>query len=258
MEADYADKTRGNNAGLLDYHDARIAEIYDVANSWAPDEDFYSLLAAGRPLRILDLGCGTGALCCGLVERGHRVTGVDPAGAMLAMGRRKPYADRVEWVEATAQSYRSERRFELIVMTGHAFQCLLTDDQIRAALATMRLHLGGEGGRVAFETRNPRIDWAKEWAAREPVVHTVGGEQVVETLEVTEREGEFISFRTHYHFAQTTLSTSSTLRFPSKVHVEALMLRSGLAVREVFGDWDGSRFDDASSREIIFVGEARD
>jgi len=241
----------------MDYQDARIAEIYDVANPWGPDADFYASLARGRPRRVLDLGCGTGVLCCGLVERGHRVTGVDPARAMLDVARRKPNADRVKWVEATAQSYRSERRFDLIVMTGHGFQCLLTDDEIRAALATMCLHLG-EGGRVAFETRNPTIDWAKEWAARAPVVHTVNGERVVEALEVIGKEGEFISFTTHFQFANEKVSTRSRLRFPSREHVSALLARSGLVVREVIGDWAGGPFETERSREIIFVAESAD
>lgn len=52
-------------------------------------------------------------------------------------------------------------------MTGHAFQILLTDADALAVLETMRVHLN-EHGRIAFETRNPRLDWAAEWAARAP------------------------------------------------------------------------------------------
>jgi SAM-dependent methyltransferase len=238
----------------MDYQDARIAEIYDVANPLGQDGEFYLSLAGEQPLRILDLGCGTGVLCCALVERGHEVTGVDPAGAMLALARRKPYADRVEWVEATAQRYRSEKKFGLIVMTGHAFQCLLTDEDVLAVFGTMGRHLA-EGGRVAFETRNPRVDWAGEWAARAPAVHMVNGERVVETPEVTSKEGEFVSFTTHFQFANERVSTRSRLRFPSREHVKELMGRAALRLSEVFGDWDGGVFEAGRSREMIFVAE---
>ena len=85
----------------MDYQDARIAEVYDLANPWAQDADFYFSLAGPRPCRVLDLGCGTGTLCCALAEVGHRVTGVDPAAAMLAVARRKPHAELVEWVESS-------------------------------------------------------------------------------------------------------------------------------------------------------------
>ncbi|MGB2602216.1 MAG: hypothetical protein WBC78_01385, partial [Candidatus Sulfotelmatobacter sp.] len=78
---------------------------------------------------------------------------------------------------------------------------------------------------------------------------------LIETLEITGADGEFISFQTSYRSPQVTLNTSSTLRFPSREHVEALIASSGLVVREVFGDWDAGPFDTAHSREIIFIAE---
>jgi len=129
----------------MDYSDAQIAEIYDAVNPWAPDADFYLSLAGPGPSSVLDLGCGTGTLCCALAKRGHRVTGVDPAAEMLAVARRKPHAEQVEWVESSAQAYKSHRRYDLIVMTGHAFQILLTDADALAAFETMRGHLRGRG-----------------------------------------------------------------------------------------------------------------
>ena len=160
----------------MDYQNAQIAETYDLVNPWAKDSDFYLSLAGRRPCSVVDLGCATGTLCCALAERGHWVTGVDPAAAMLAVARGKPHAEQVEWVESSAQSYKSQQRFDLVVMTGHAFQILLTDADALAVLETMRGHLK-EGGRVAFETRNPSVDWwasgrrGRLWSARCPAVN---------------------------------------------------------------------------------------
>jgi len=81
------------------------------------------------------------------------------------------------------------------------------------------------------------------------------GGQVVETLKITAAVGEFISFQTFYRFPHETLTTSSQLRFPSREQLEALITRSGLVVHDIFGDWDGSPFVSAHSREIILVGE---
>jgi ubiquinone/menaquinone biosynthesis C-methylase UbiE len=47
------------------------------------------LLAAPGPLEALDLGCGTGFLSLELAARGHRVTGIDFAPAMIAEAHRK-------------------------------------------------------------------------------------------------------------------------------------------------------------------------
>jgi 2-polyprenyl-3-methyl-5-hydroxy-6-metoxy-1,4-benzoquinol methylase len=238
----------------MDYRNAQIAEIYHVVNPWSEDLDFYLSLAAASPCNVLDLGCGTGTLCSAFAQRGHRVTGVDPAAAMLAVARSKPHAEQIEWVESSAQTYRSQRRFDLIVMTGHAFQILLSDADALAALETVRNHLKPDG-RVAFETRNPRHGWVEEWAARPPLLRTLRGQQFTETLKITSQEGEFVSFQTCYHFPHQTLTTSSILRFPSREHVEALTACSGLAVRQVFGDWGAGPFDTASSHEIIFIAQ---
>lgn len=236
----------------MDYQNATIAEIYDVINPRAQDTEFYLSLAGRSPCSVLDLGCGTGTLSCALAERGHSVTGVDPSAAMLAVARRKPFAEQVEWVESTAQSYESDRRFDLIVMTGHAFQVFLTDADTMAVFKTMRQHLN-ERGTVAFETRNPRVEWVNEWASRLP--RTLPEGRGIEELKIIARDGEFISFRTCYRFPHGTLITRSTLRFSTREHVEALIVRSGMLVRDVFGDWDGTPFDVARSREIIFVAE---
>jgi 2-polyprenyl-3-methyl-5-hydroxy-6-metoxy-1,4-benzoquinol methylase len=246
----------------MDYQRSEIAEIYDLANPWAEDADFYLSLTGLRPCSVLDLGCGTGSLCCVLAERGHRVTGVDPAAAMLAVARRKPHAEQVEWVECSAQRYRSPQRFDLILMTGHAFQILLTDADALAVLETMRSNLK-ESGTVAFETRNPRIDWAREWPARTRLLPLSTGEQFLEMLEIIGQDGEFISFQTSYRWSDgrprpsndphVTVTTNSTLRFPSREHVEDLIARSGLLVRDVFGDWNAGPLEAARSREIIFV-----
>jgi SAM-dependent methyltransferase len=239
----------------INYQHVRLAEVYDLDNPWGQDNDFYFGLAGPGISRVLDLGCGTGTLCCALAERGHRVTGVDPAAPMLAVAGHKPYAERVEWIQSRAQDYRSENRFDLIVMMGHAFQILLTDQEVLAVLDTMRRHLK-PGGKVGFETRNPNIDWAQLWGAHAPVEHTLPIGPLHETLEITGQSGELISFQQHFQFPDGTLTASSTLRFHSRSQVEDFITRSGLVTREVYGDWDRSRFNPEQSPEIIFIVEA--
>lgn len=238
----------------LHYTNSRLVAIYDLDNPWAEDTDFYLTLAESPPGRVLDLGCGTGTLCCALAQRGHQVTGVDPAAPMLAIAATKPHAEKVEWIQTRAQDYRSDHRFDLIVMMGHVFQILITDEEILAVLSTMRRHLK-PGGQAAFETRNPNIEWARIWGTHAPVEHALPGGRVRETLEITSEFGELISFQQQFEFPDVTLSSSSTLRFLSRTQVDALIARSGLVVREIFGDWDRSRFEPDQSPEIIFVLE---
>ena len=118
----------------LHYDDPSLAAIYDITCGWSEDRNFYLALAGNPPKVVLDLGCGTGLLCDAYAARGHDVTGVDPSASMLDIARQKPHGTEVSWVEATAQDYRSDKRFDLIIMTGHAFQVLEDDADIFAAL----------------------------------------------------------------------------------------------------------------------------
>lgn len=71
---------------------------------------------------------------------------------MLVQARRA--RPDVEWVlgDVRVRCWRPE--FDLVVMTGHAFQELVTDEQIRICLRAARAALA-DGGRFVFETRNP-------------------------------------------------------------------------------------------------------
>jgi len=63
--------------------------IRTPAERAAWDRIFDLVLPGRTPLDALDAGCGTGFLSFELAVRGHRVTGVDFAPAMLAEARRK-------------------------------------------------------------------------------------------------------------------------------------------------------------------------
>jgi len=63
--------------------------IRTPAERAAWDRIFGLVLLSRGPLDAIDLGCGTGFLSLELAARGHRVTGVDFAPAMLARAERK-------------------------------------------------------------------------------------------------------------------------------------------------------------------------
>lgn len=50
--------------------------------------------------RVIDIGCGTGALCSALAELGYDPTGIDPAVKMLNIARRKTAGQPVNFVKA--------------------------------------------------------------------------------------------------------------------------------------------------------------
>jgi SAM-dependent methyltransferase len=235
------------------YEVPELVELYDVASGWSRDRDFYLALAGASPKAVLDLGCGTGLLCDAYAARGHDVTGVDPSPEMLAVARKKPNACRITWVQADAEDFRSERRFDLMIMTGHAFQVLLDDADILRALRNMRAHLNS-GGLIVFESRNPGFDWRSVWNRDKTLEHD--GRSIVERSRLLAFEDGQMAFEQAYHFPDKTLLSRSTLNFPSRAKVTRLLEDAGLGVETVLGDWDGAPFDEGSSREMIFMVRA--
>ncbi|MEM6554801.1 MAG: class I SAM-dependent methyltransferase [Pseudomonadota bacterium] len=233
------------------FSDPRLADLYDLGNAGSEDRDFYLSLADGAPRDVLDLGCGTGLLSKTFAGRGHRVVGVDPASAMLDVAKRSPQPANMEWVESTSEAYRSDRMFDLIIMTGHAFQVLLSDQQILQTLQTMAQHLKPEGAAV-FETRNPSLDWDSVWARAYTMETLQGPVRATRRMTDSSRAPDYLSFAWDYYFADEVLTSDSTLRFASDTEILNFANSAGLTVTEIMGDWDGSAFDRTISREMIF------
>lgn len=239
------------------YSDPRLAAVYDRLNPPAADTRFYLELAGPPPRRVLDLGCGSGQLALALAAAGHRVSGADPAAAMLAVARAKPGAEAVTWVQAEAADLALAERFDLAVMTGHVFQVFLRDEDILAALAGLRRHLA-PGGRLAFETRNPAARAWEGWtaAAGGETAEVEGIGQVEVQWQVTEVALPFVTFETRFRFPDGARVTApSTLRFVEQPELVALLARAGFSEILCYGDWDRSAFGLASPEIIVVAGQ---
>ncbi len=237
------------------YMHPHLARLYDITGEPQPgEEEFFLSLAPPAPARVLDVGCGVGKLCNAFAEQGHHVTGADPASAMLAVAKAKPHGASIQWVETDVQHLNLGSVFDLATMTGHAFQVLQTDEDIRAALTTLHRHLA-PGGLLSFESRNPEVDWADLWSNRAASTLELDGGPVTITTNVLEQSGEFLTFEHVYVFPDEELRSQSTLRFASRARIEELLLLCGYTVREMFGNWDRRPFSSASSPEMIFVAE---
>ena len=116
------------------YVDPRLVDLYDLLNAGDWDYAFYEAQIGAAPQRILDLGCGTGTFALRLAAAGHDVVAADPATQMIDYARQRPGADKVHWVAGDVASAADHAPFDVVTMTGHAFQCLLTDDEIIATL----------------------------------------------------------------------------------------------------------------------------
>lgn len=234
----------------LHYEHPRLAALYDLDSGWSEDRDFYVALAGEGRKRILDLGCGTGLICNAYAALGHAVIGADPSKAMLDVARRTSEGHSIEWVQCRAQDFHSDHHFDLIIMTGHAFQVLLEPADIRATFDAMRRHLA-ESGLIVFESRNPAIDWRARWDGGS-FDFELDGTAVRETREVLSVADKRIRFDTRYNFPDEVLVSSSELLFSDPDEIESHLVASGLRLETVMGDWSGGPFDPTHSDEMIF------
>ena len=169
---------------------------------------------------------------------------------MLGIARQR--AD-VEWVESTAAGIAFEREFELALMTGHAFQALATDDEVRSSLDAIRRALV-PGGHFAFETRNPlRRAW-EDWAGAQLEAVDQDGRELLVWYEIEAVVGDVVTL------TETTGSRErvplrvdpGSLRFLSVEALDGFLADSAFAVEERFGGWQREPFRD-DSEEIITV-----
>lgn len=248
------------------YDDPRLAALYDAECPWHAQDDFYLALDLAAD-SVLDVGCGTGSRLVRAREVGHagRLVGVDPAVGMLQVARTK--SDRVEWVYGDAQTVDLGARFGLVTMTGHAFQCLLGDADIRAALASFRRHLD-TGGRFAFESRNPDHRGWESWtaAASRGRFESPDGAAYETWVDLQEVSGEFVRFRSVTRWlaepagrrsapAGWQQEATSTLRFLPADHLRDAVQAAGFEIEGWYGDWD--RAPVAAERpEIVVVARA--
>ena len=239
---------------VVDYlfSEPRLAELYDAFCAGREDFDFYLPLVMSAK-SVLDVGCGTGELLQLAREAGHtgRLCGLDPAEAMLEQARK---GHGIEWVHGDLSTVDWCREFDLIVMTGHAFQVLVEDDQLRASLAAIRSALT-EDGRFVFETRNPSARGWEAWTPDNAVEISHGGSVVRMAHQVeTPVGGDVVSFTATYTSPSwdEPLVSRSTLRFLDADSLSVFLSEAGLIIEEQFGDWDRQPLTDTSP-EIITV-----
>jgi len=244
-----------------------LAELYDHFNPWrsSPQDDFYlDLVMDART--VLDVGCGTGKIQRVARERGHtgRLVGLDPADAMLEVGRRD--RDDVEWAlgDLVSGPYDGaadgpfEDEFDLVLMSGHAFQVFTTDEDLRANLTAVRRALTPDG-RFVFETRNPAFRAWEAWVPeRVRTVRGPEGRDATCTHRLRGVDGELVTFTSDYRVEgwPEPLVSRSTLRFLDADRLNGFLAETGFEVTAQYGYWDRSPLTDASMEIITFARPA--
>lgn len=236
----------------MTYSDYETAALYDLLNPWGPSDDFYLALVMEAEA-VLDVGCGTGALLHRARREGHtgRLCGVDPDQAMLEIARRR---SDIEWWPGTAAAMAWSQEFDVAIMTGHAFQFLVSDDEVRASLAAIRRALRS-GGRFVFETRNPLVRAWEEWTPQHGIeVVDPAGRRVRVTNDVEAVVGDVLTVSESIWDQDGTLLRKdlAEIRFLDVDSLTAFLADAGFQIEAQYGDWSRAPLT-PTSPEIITI-----
>ncbi len=165
-------------------HFDEIAAVYDESLPAHVIEHYLAkrtafvvaLLPAGR---VLDVGCGTGALAQRLAERGYEVVGADPSEGMLEIMRaRRP---DLEAVQAGGEDLPfAADEFDL-VLTVAALHHVALPEAVRRTLGEMT-RVSRPGGRILVWDHNPRNPYWSSLMRRVP--QDTGDERLVPEAEI--------------------------------------------------------------------------
>lgn len=116
-----------------------------------------------RHRSVLEYGAGAGRLTLVLAERGLRVTAVEVSTSMVGLLRKRraqldsEVASRIEIHQADMRSFRTKKRFDVVVVAFHTVCHLYSFDDARSFFRLAFSHLR-PGGRLEFDLPLPRID----------------------------------------------------------------------------------------------------
>ncbi|HYF65749.1 MAG TPA: class I SAM-dependent methyltransferase [Herpetosiphonaceae bacterium] len=103
-------------------------------------------LRPGRPLSVLDAGCGTGRIAIELALRGADVVGVDLDPRMLE--RARTVAPGLDWRQADLAGLDLGRAFDVVLLAGNVMLFVTPGSEARV-VAAMARHLRPGGLLVA-------------------------------------------------------------------------------------------------------------
>ncbi|MEU7898629.1 class I SAM-dependent methyltransferase [Nonomuraea sp. NPDC049152] len=238
------------------FTDADAAALYDLLNPWDVNRYrscvFYNDLVMAADA-VLDVGCGTGSMLHQARELGHRgrLVGIDPDPAALDRARRRT---DIEWVAGVAADAAWDREFDLATMASNAFQCIVGDEELRTSLAAIRRALR-DGGRFAFETRNPG---ARAWEGWNPGNAAEVVDEAGRTLRVSHHVESVVD--DVVTFTETTGDQDGTvlyvdrtsLRFLDVPRLGAFLSEAGFEIEAQHGGWDHEPVT-GTSRSIVTI-----
>lgn len=252
-----------------------IPEYYDCEyvglDMLQRDVPFFLEHLPRRPQSVLELAVGTGRCAIPIAQAGHRVVGVDSDARMLAIAQRKrEWAGlgprQLDLVRSDILKLDLRRRFDWVCVFFNTFLVFTTVAQQDRALQLIRAHLKPRG-RLWLDIFQPNLAILSQDVCRDldPASFYVPAldRTVARTTEVRPdpaRQTQRVVFHYHWfdHFGEEhrqEVEFDLTFIFPRELH--HLLVRNGLRVEKLYGDYDGKPLRSHSPRMIACCAPIR-
>lgn len=247
---------------------ANVARYYDAENTDKNDDiPFYLELAQEVEGPLLDVGCGTGRVMFPLARAGYDVYGIDNEPAMLDRARgllsQEPaLKDKLHFVLGDAKTAKMPVKFGLTLVPYNGLMHFLDQESQIAVLENLRgwtrddgmlvLDLPNAGDVYATEDSDGLIF---ERTFLEPETGHLVMQQSVSSLDRTMQ-----TLQVTWIYDEITADGSLKRTFaPLKLYyyfyseIRLLLALTGWEIETVYGDLDGSEFEDGAPRMVVLA-----
>jgi SAM-dependent methyltransferase len=248
---------------------ATIARFYDAENADKTDDlAFYSELAAEYGDPILDVGCGTGRVMLHLAQEGYQVHGIDNEAAMLERAKLKldgaPHGlrDRLTFYLGDVLTYELDQQFKLALLPYNGLMHFHRQETQLALLRRLRQWTLPDG-LLVLDLPNAGETFASQDSEAltlertfiEPETGHLVMQQAVSLLDRVEQ-----LMRVTWIYDEITgegaikrTVAPILFRYYFCPEVQLLLSQTGFEVQDVYGDVDGSPFEDGCPRMIVLA-----
>jgi len=141
---------------------ARYAAYYDIIyqdKDYLKECSFFEKIlrrySAGRPVKILELACGTGGHAIPLAKKGYRIAACDMSAGMVALAKEKARARgvNISFKASKMQDFRGGKAFDAAVIFFASINYLRQASDIKKTFLNVRSQLK-KGGIFTFDFWN--------------------------------------------------------------------------------------------------------
>lgn len=247
---------------------ASVVRYYDAENTDKNDDiPFYLELAQETEGPVLDVGSGTGRVMFPLARAGYDVHGIDNEPAMLDRARtllneEPALRDKLHFHLGDAKTYKMPVKFGLTLVPYNGLMHFLDQESQIAVMRNLRewtrddgllvLDLPNAGDVYATEDSDSIIF---ERTFMEPTTGHLVMQQSVSTLD---RTMQLLDVTWIYDEINDDGSVRRTFA-PLKLYyyffseIQLLLTLTGWELEDVYGDLDGSPFEDGAPRMVILA-----